>query len=108
MKIAKFHNIQRLCFLTVAWSYLPNGVRYPLGVERGFALETGFRESRKHAQKRGAYPKSGARCVRRNPTEKSFFLLGIEFFAQHAKQDIIIILAIAENHSPLPSFLEET
>ena len=34
-----------------------------LGWERGSALETGFRPTQKKAQKRGAYPKSGARCV---------------------------------------------
>jgi len=34
-----------------------------LGWEGEFALETGFRQSQEHAQKRGAYPKSGARIV---------------------------------------------
>ena len=33
------------------------------GRERGLALETGSRESQKTAQKRGADPRSGARCV---------------------------------------------
>ena len=36
-----------------------------LGWEGGCAVETGFRASQENAKKRGAYPKSGARCVGR-------------------------------------------
>ena len=36
-----------------------------LGWEGGVALETGFHRSQENAKKRGAYPKSGARIVRR-------------------------------------------
>ena len=45
-----------------------------LGWEGGFALETGFRRSQKHAQKRGAYPKSGARIVSPLLNLKAIFL----------------------------------
>ena len=34
-----------------------------LGWEGGFALKTGVRASHEKLKKRGAYPKSGARCV---------------------------------------------
>ena len=59
---ARTHLPKESCRLTVGVTRL--------GWEGGFALETGFRASQKHAQKRGAYPKSGARCVSPNRVGK--------------------------------------
>ena len=50
-----------------------------LGWEGGFTLETEFRASQKHAQKRGAYPKSGARYVGWLHGTQDSFLIIIDF-----------------------------
>jgi hypothetical protein len=65
----------------------PNGSRYPLGEGGDNAALTESTSSQETAKKRGAYPKSGARIVRRLYAPREFPLWHVSGLFDHRRED---------------------